>query len=195
MEAFFTSIKRRRSRYFNPTTLSDHCFESSLQSIIFLRCSILQQIPFELDAHIDSIQFSRHSHQQCRQDFFAAAYARVIGEFDHLQQCAIQRARDSWLSVLPLQSHHFDLSVQEFWDALALRYRKPLLNLPAFCDDCGSSFSVEHALDCRVGGLVGQCHNEVRDAVCDLATLVWSQVQKEPIVCEASHDDLYFGDT
>jgi len=31
-------------------------------------------------------------------------------------------------------------------------------------------------------------------AVCDLATLVWSQVQKEPIVCEVSHDDLSSGD-
>jgi len=60
---------------------------------------------------------SRHSHQQFRQDFFAAAYASVIGEFDRLRQREIQRARDSystWLSVLPLQSHHFDLSTQEF---------------------------------------------------------------------------------
>ena len=31
--------------------------------------------------------------------------------------------------------------------------------------------------------------------MCDLATLVWSQVQKEPIVCEAHHDDLSSGDT
>ena len=61
---------------------------------------------------------------------------------------AIQRARDTysaWLSVLPLLSHHFDLTVQEFQDALALYYHKPLLNFPAFCDGCGSSFSVEHA--------------------------------------------------
>ena len=63
--------------------------------------------------------------------------------------------------MLPLQSHHFDLSAQEFWDDLALHYWKPLLNLPAVCGGCGFSFSVENALDCRVGGLVGQCHNEV----------------------------------
>jgi len=47
---------------------------------------------------------------------------------------------------------------------------------------CGSSFSVELALDCRVGGLVGRCHNEVQDVVCDLATLAWSQVKKELFV-------------
>ena len=30
--------------------------------------------------------------------------------------------------------------------------------------------------------------------MCDLATLVWNQVQKEPIVCGASHDDVSSGD-
>ena len=34
------------------------------------------------------------------------------------------------------------------------------------------SFSVEHALGCHVGDLVGQRHNEVQDAIDDLATLV-----------------------
>jgi len=55
----------------------------------------------------------------------------------------------------------------------ALQYRKPLLNLPPYCDGCGAVFSVEHALDCHVGGLVTQCHNEVWDATGDLYSLVW----------------------
>ena len=50
--------------------------------------------------------------------------------------------------MLPLGHDQFDLSAQEFWDALALHYRKPLLGLPAKCDGCGSSFAVEHVLDC-----------------------------------------------
>jgi len=40
---------------------------------------------------------------------------------------AIVRARDSgssWLSVLPIECHHFDLSSPQFRDALALRYWK-----------------------------------------------------------------------
>ena len=56
----------------------------------------------------------------------------------------------SQLSVVPLESHHFDLSPQEFRDALALHYKKPLLDLPPFCDGCGVPFIVEHALDYRV---------------------------------------------
>jgi len=54
------------------------------------------------------------------------------------------------------------------------------------CDGCRASFSIEHALDCHFGGLVSHRHNEVRDAFGDLASLVWSPVMKEPIVCDNS---------
>ena len=88
--------------------------------------------------------------------------------------------------MLPLRHDQFDLSAQEFQDALALCYRKPLLGLPANCDGCGSSFTIEHALDCRFVGLVTRRHNEVWDAIGNLASLVWGQVSREPIVCEAT---------
>jgi len=51
------------------------------------------------------------------------------------------------------------------------------------CDGCGASFSIEYVLDCWFGGLVSHRHNEIRDAFGDLASLVWSPVTKEPIVC------------
>ena len=91
-----------------------------------------------------------------------------------------------WLTVLPMSQDHFDLIAQQFRDALALRYRKPLLNVPSNCDGCGSPFSLDHALICRKGGLIIQQHNEVRDVVGDLAALVWSRVVSEPVVRKAS---------
>ena len=59
------------------------------------------------------------------------------------------------------------------------------MDLLPLCDGCGASFTVEHALDCHVGGLVRQHHNEVQDAVGDLASLAWDQVTREPVVCES----------
>ena len=44
---------------------------------------------------------------------------------------------------------------------------------------------MQHALDCKTGGLVIQRHNEVRDCLGDMAAQVWSQVVREPIVKEA----------
>uniref|UniRef100_A0A1X7SKP0 Reverse transcriptase domain-containing protein n=1 Tax=Amphimedon queenslandica TaxID=400682 RepID=A0A1X7SKP0_AMPQE len=73
-------------------------------------------------------------------------------------------------------------------DALSIRYKKPLLLTPINCDGCGSPFDLSHALSCRRGGLVTQRHNEVRDAIGDLAALAWGQVTKEPIVREGDNN-------
>ena len=43
----------------------------------------------------------------------------------------------------------------------------------------------KHALDCRIGGLVIQQHNEIRDALGDLASIVYKEVIREPVVREA----------
>ena len=66
-----------------------------------------------------------------------------------------------WLSVIPLKQDQFDLSPQEFHDALALRYQKPMLNLPGNCD---ANFTTDHVLDCHFGGLVTWA-NEVHDVL------------------------------
>ena len=102
---------------------------------------------------------------------------------------AVQRAIDgktsAWLTVMPIACNHFDLSSVEFRDALSLRYHRPLLKTPGHCDGCGEEFSFQHALDCKKGGLVTQRHNEVRDALGDLAAIVYKDVVREPIVQEA----------
>ena len=102
---------------------------------------------------------------------------------------AVQRAIDgktsAWLTVMPIACNHFDLSSVEFRDALSLRYHRPLLKTPGHCDGCGEEFSFQHARDCKKGGLVTQRHNEVQDALGDLAAIVYKDVVREPIVQEA----------
>ena len=61
-----------------------------------------------------------------------------------------------------------------------------MLSLPSVCDGYGAPFSIKHALDCCFEGLVTRRHNEVRDAFDDLASLVWTPVVKEPVVCDGS---------
>ena len=45
---------------------------------------------------------------------------------------------------------------------------------------------MNHALDCKKGGLIVQRHNEIRDVICDLAGLVWKQIIREPIINDSS---------
>ena len=55
----------------------------------------------------------------------------------------------------------------EFLDACYIRYGWTLLDLPLTCA-CGSDFNLQHALDCKLGGLRTIQHNEVRDTIAQL---------------------------
>ena len=77
------------------------------------------------------------------------------------------------------------MTATEFRDALAIRYRKPLLSISGTCDGCSEPFDLDHALSCKRGGLIIQRHNEIRDAIGDLSNLVWNQVHREPIIRDA----------
>ena len=79
-------------------------------------------------------------------------------QFDGACHRSVEQAKlndlSGWLTVLPMSQDHFDLTALDFHDALALCYRKPRLNVPSNCDGCGSTFSLDHALICRKGGLI-----------------------------------------
>ena len=54
----------------------------------------------------------------------------------------------------------------------------------ALCVGCGGDLSLTHALDYHKDGLFTQHHNEVRDALGDLAALGYKEVVRKPIVCD-----------
>ena len=105
-----------------------------------------------------------------RENQFHQSLSSCLSYLPSVNSRAFWRAVDfGRLNVFPLSHHHFDLSAQEFKDALCLRYHCPLSLMLACCDGCGEDFSLTHALDCRKGGLVTQRHNKIRDALDDLA--------------------------
>ena len=62
----------------------------------------------------------------------------------------------SWLSANPWEDIFFSLTADEFRDSMACRYGKSPKNLQAWCDGCGKYFNMNHALNCKNGGLVYQ---------------------------------------
>ena len=76
------------------------------------------------------------------------------------------------------------LLLWEWHDAMSLRYGLTPVGLINQCDGCGANFSVEHALSCKKGGLVGWRHNDARDEWAWLCTkaLPPSQVSTEPTI-------------
>ena len=81
--------------------------------------------------------------------------------------------------------HPLDLSPLQFRDGLAIRYVRDPPCLPPRCDGCGTTLTLQHALDCKKGRFIIQRHNEIRDCLGDIASHVWTHVIKEPVVREA----------
>ena len=136
-------------------------------------------------AHLEIVHsdVSRYHEDQFHQSLsFCLSYLPSVTS--HAVWWAVNFHASGWLNVLPLAQHHFDLSAQEFQDALCLPYHRPLSLLPARCDRCGEDFSLAHALDRRKGGLVTQYHNEIRDALGDFAALGYREVVREPLVSD-----------
>ena len=69
-------------------------------------------------------------------------YYHICSQLDPIHHHALLRVKVNdlsvWLSALPTEKNNFDLTPQEFMDALAIRYCKLLLNVSAFCDGCGA---------------------------------------------------------
>ena len=84
-----------------------------------------------------------------------------------LKACS-EKGASSWVTAVPSYDHGTVLHKGEFTDAVCIRYGWTLANLPTTCA-CGTSFSVQHALDCKLGGLRVIQHNEVRDVLAQCA--------------------------
>ena len=163
-------------------------FKSSREGASVLVDAVRGVVEFRVTAHLDHLARIRHD-VSVKRDATVQSVLTSVLECLPSQACrtirrAINFQTSGWLTVLPLACHQFDLSPQQFRDALSLQYHRPLATMPSCCDGCGSAFNLSHALGCRKGGLVTQHHNEVRDALGDLAALAYRDVIREPIVRE-----------
>jgi hypothetical protein len=77
---------------------------------------------------------------------------------------ASEKGASSWVTACPSYEHGTVLHKRDFVDASYIRYGWELLDLPTTCV-CGTAFNVQHALDCKIGGLRVIQHNEVRDTI------------------------------
>ena len=101
------------------------------------------------------------------------------------------KGASSWINAIPIEDEGFNLSKEEFFDSLRLRYNLPLPNLPAFCA-CGKAYSVSHGLECSKGGFLNRRHDNIRDLFTNLLNEVCSNVQAEPHLTNLSGEVLHY---
>ena len=97
-------------------------------------------------------------------------------ELQRILSDATETGASSWLTILPLQEHGFALHKGAFRDAICLRYGCT----PLVCQACSKDFTVEHAINCPIGGFPMIRHNELRDFTASLLSEVCHGVSVEP---------------
>jgi hypothetical protein len=121
------------------------------------------------------MEFRSADHQQIRNSEIVEMKKRQVEESSEQlssilrsqpegRRRTIQRGEQTgaWLlSVLPSTVNGTELSAQEFRDALLMQYGITPSDLPATCDGCEASFTLQHALSCKKGGLVIFRYNEI----------------------------------
>ena len=105
---------------------------------------------FELATHEANVLSAKQDYVSLCDAQFKQLFNDQLDQFDHIHQQVILRtcfnSLSGWLTVLPTEQDHFNLTSQKFRDALAVQYQKPLMCLPPICDGCGAPSSLDHAL-------------------------------------------------
>ena len=73
----------------------------------------------------------------------------------------------SWLTARPIESLGYELTKQEFQDAMRLRFGLHFPDLNLRCA-CGKDNDVDHALSCAKGGYAIMRHDKIRDSMAEI---------------------------
>jgi hypothetical protein len=166
----------------DPTSLTSDSFHSSVCITSQLAALIVSQdTTTTLDYDIiHTIKNDVKKKNRNAQDERAQmVYDKLTPEMKRSVDLSKEKGSSSWLSALPIGDHGFHLHKGEFRDALSLRYGWKLNNTPQSCN-CGTQFSVNHAMICPTGGFPIIRHNEIRDITATLLTEVCHNVSTEP---------------
>jgi len=95
-----------------------------------------------------------------------------------LNEIAREKGVSNWLNAYPIKEYGFDLTKEQFWDSINIRYGWPISNLPTTCA-CGTKFTFQHSMSCKMGGFVSIRHNSIRDLTANLLKETCNDVEVE----------------
>ena len=150
----------------NPSKRPSEEFVASLQVTGPLKSLISEKNPeYPVEALEEQMETKAKIHNMRRsqqQESACLLKSSLDSSLQRSMELAQEKGASSWLTALPVAEFGFTLHKSAFRDALCLRYGW-LLSRTLFNCDCGTQFSVEHALSCPNGRFPSIRHNEIRD--------------------------------
>lgn len=182
-------------RIFNPAAAASFSYSQAL--CLPLVSLVLKQAEFFDPSELRADQNNVRALQDLDMDYnYELRVKQLIPKLSPEMQKGVELARQkgasSWVTAMPSEEHGSVLHKGDFVDAIYMRYGWPILSLPLQCA-CGALFSVEHSLDCKLGGYRTLQHNEVRDLFAEcLREGKFQGVETEPILQPLSGESFKF---
>ena len=155
----------------NPMKRSPEEFQASMKISSPLITPILNRFsPVSSKTSEEQSHFKAEVHSRRRSQEKEAAVLLKPNLSSSLQRSVVlaqEKGASSWLTAIPITEFGFTLHKSAFRDALCFRYAWQPAQPPTNCE-CGSAFSVEHALCCPKSGFPSIRRNEVRTLTANL---------------------------
>lgn len=142
-------------------------YEISSLGTSHLMDELIGKVDFIHGLHKNKMSNTKDKTKELKMKEYNVILEDILKNIDDRKRRVIERggATGRWLIMIPMWINGTGLSSLEFRDALNMRYNLTPKDFPKFCDGCGELFPVDHALQCKKGGNIGNRHNEVRDEV------------------------------
>eukprot|EP00957_Ditylum_brightwellii_P142278 10839284-Ditylum_brightwellii.AAC.1 len=130
-----------------------------------LKDASLDLCVFESDAHTACLELGRIVGKKRKEEGYECEWKRIETFYTKDCCCSVERAgktMNNWLMVVPRTANNTILNKEEFRDQVLMRYLITLNGLPTICA-CGKRHTLNHTLQCKIGGLIGGRHNKARD--------------------------------
>ena len=168
----------------NPVEAAPLLYQSSVEASSLLVEALHSGGSLNLKAHQTQVRQASKSAKKARLAAEKASLEELKRRASRRNRKRLERTPETgaFLTVRPSRRDGTELERDEFRDAALLRLGLTPKNLPNVCDGCSATFTVEHALTCKKGGLVIIRHNDCRDEFGDLSSKATSpsKVTTEP---------------
>ena len=159
----------------DPTKYAAKCLETSEECVSYLTTSLRLGNEIDVDRHAKIARNARNIATADRDVDEKSSLTTWATDGGKIEEHRLERAQASgaWLTAVPNQLNGTLLNKEEFSDNFRYRFGFQPLNLPEYCDGCGETFSTEHGLNCKKGGLVNARHEDVADTWSWLGSLAY----------------------
>ena len=156
------AIKRGGIGIRNPLQTAEEFYDTSLSGARYLVNSLVDDEVFDQMSHKQSMTKARTAAARTKKRIEGAiVIKRNHGNPSRKRRCKKALSGTStFLSVVPHCLNGNILTAEEWRTNVRLLYNINPLNMPESCNGCGAKLTVEHALSCKVGGLVHIRHDD-----------------------------------